>query len=366
MSLTEVQPEQLKAILARAETLKQQRLDEDKCRDDFEHFSQFLQIRPKAGSLVPFNLNSAQRKILRAIEEQREKTGRVRTVILKGRQVGCTTLIAGMHFHQMIYKPGLRTAIIAHERQASSNIREMIGRFYDHLPDDRKPAIATANQQELTFDKLDSGFLIYVAGLEGSGRSATVQCLHASEVAQWKNLEEQWASMMQTVPDLPGTSVILESTAFGHNSFYQLWQRSVAGETDYMPIFISWAMMEEYRRKVDDDFRMTAEEARLAELHSLDREQIAWRRAKIRELRGEEYFQQEYPLEPSEAFVSTGHDSFISAALVLRARKEKIEPYGALVVGVDPASMGPDATGVAYRQGHRVLKTERYRGLTTI
>jgi len=172
--------------------------------------------------------------------------------------------------------------------------------------------------------------------------------------------------MMQTVPDLPGTSVILESTAYGHNSFYQLWQRSVAGETDYMPIFISWAMMEEYRRKVDDDFKMTAEEAKLAELHNLDVEQIAWRRAKIRELRGEEYFQQEYPLEPSEAFVSTGHDSFIAAALVLRARKEKIEPYGALVVGVDPASMGPDATGVAYRQGHRVLKTERYRGLTTM
>src|SRR5262249_5245267 len=89
-------------------------------------------------------------------------------------------------------------------------------------------------------------------------------------------------------------------------------------------------------------------------------------RAKIRELRGEEYFRQEYPLEPSEAFVATGRDSFIKAELVLRARKEKIEPYGRLEVGIDPASMGPDSTGVAYRQGHRVLKTERYRGLTTM
>src|SRR5262249_46949807 len=223
-----------------------------------------------------------------------------------------------------------------------------------------------SNAHQLTFDKLDSGFLIYVAGLEGSGRSATVQCLHGSEVAQWDNLEEQFASVLQAVPDQDGTSVILESTAYGHNSFYHLWQRAVAGETDYTPIFISWKMMPEYRRKVDGDFKMTAEEAKLAELHNLDAEQIAWRRAKIRELRSEEYFQQEYPLEPSEAFVSTGHDSFIPAALVLRARKEQIEPYGALVVGIDPASMGPDATGVAYRQGHRVLKTERHRGLTTM
>src|SRR5215831_3527193 len=194
MSLTEVQPDQLKAILARAETLKQQRLDEDKCRDDFEHFSQFLQIRPKGGSLVPFVLNPAQQKILHAIEEQRAKTGRIRTIILKGRQVGCTTLVAGLHFHRMVYSPGLRTAIMAHERQASSNIREMLQRFYDQLPEDRKPAIAVSNAHQLTFDKLDSGFLIYVAGLEGSGRSATVQCLHGSEVAQWDNLEEQFAS----------------------------------------------------------------------------------------------------------------------------------------------------------------------------
>src|SRR6516225_5291549 len=67
MSLTEVPPEQLTAILARAEALKQQRLDEDKSKTDFEYFSQFLQIRPKAGSLVPFILNSAQRKVLCAI-----------------------------------------------------------------------------------------------------------------------------------------------------------------------------------------------------------------------------------------------------------------------------------------------------------
>src|SRR5262249_21051867 len=103
MSLTEVPPEQLTAILARAEALKQQRFDEDKCRDDFEHFSQFLQIRPKGGSLVPFVLNPAQQKILRAIEEQRARTGRIRTIILKGRQVGCTTLVAGLHFHRMVY-----------------------------------------------------------------------------------------------------------------------------------------------------------------------------------------------------------------------------------------------------------------------
>jgi len=172
MSLTEVPPQQLKAILARAETLKQQRLDEDRRRDSFEFFSRYLQIRPKTGALAPLTLNAAQLKICRALEEQRAQTGRNRAIILKGRQIGCSTLIAAMNFHRMIHEPGLRTAIIAHERHASANLSEIIRRFYEHLPEDMKPPIATANAQSLLFDKLDSGFLIYVAGLEGAGRSA--------------------------------------------------------------------------------------------------------------------------------------------------------------------------------------------------
>ena len=36
---------------------------------DLEYFSQYLTIRSKIGSLAPFNLNPAQRKLHRRIEE---------------------------------------------------------------------------------------------------------------------------------------------------------------------------------------------------------------------------------------------------------------------------------------------------------
>ena len=48
-------------------------------------------------------------------------------------------------------------------------------------------------------------------------------------------------------------------------------------------------------------------------------------------------FSQEYPLIASEAFISSDFDSFITPDLVLRARREVIEPYGPLMIGVDPA-----------------------------
>jgi hypothetical protein len=118
--------------------------------------------------------------------------------------------------------------------------------------------------------------------------------------------------------------------------------------------------------KVPDEFNMTAEEKGLAELHGLDRDQICWRRRKIGELRSEDLFKREYPLTPEEAFMASSFDSSITSDLVLRARKEDIEPYGPLIVGVDPAGKGADSSAIAWRRGHCIVKTERRRGLDTM
>ena len=77
-------------------------------------------------------------------------------------------------------------------------------------------------------------------------------------------------------------------------------------------------------------------------------------------------FSQEYPLTPSESFISSTFDSFIPAELVIRARREKVECYGPLVIGVDPAGMGADRTSIAWRRGHVIVKVESRRGLDTM
>ena len=171
---------------------------------------------------------------------------------------------------------------------------------------------------------------------------------------------------MQTVPDLSATEIIIESTANGYNDFHSTWRKAEAGESEFMPVFLPWSLDPDYRREVDGDFSMTADEAKLAELHALSKEQIAWRRSKIAQLGSAEYFSQEYPLIASEAFISSDFDSFIPAALVVKARKEQAEAYGPLIVGVDPAGMGPDRTSIAFRKGRCITKIESRRGLDTM
>src|SRR5262249_41847121 len=260
-------------------------------RTDLPYFAEHaLKLRPKTGALVPFRFNAAQLKLHEAIEKQKAETGRVRVVCLKARQLGISTYIAARLFHRTITSPGLRTVIIGHERRTSSNLFQIVKRFYDNLPDDLKPTVGTSNAEELLFDRLDSGYMVSVATNEGAGRSATAQLLHASEVAFWPDLEAQMAALMQVVPDIDGTEIILESTACGYNSFHGQWRKAEAGESEFLPVFLPWSIDPDYRRPVSTDFVIDADEKVLAELHGLDNQQINWRRAKIAQLGSGEYF----------------------------------------------------------------------------
>jgi hypothetical protein len=77
---------------------------------------------------------------------------------------------------------------------------------------------------------------------------------------------------------------------------------------------------------------------------------------------------QEFPLIASEALISSSFDSFILPALVVKARKQRIEDdFGwGLIVGVDPAGMGPDRTSIAWRRGRRIMKVESRRQMDTM
>ena len=336
-------------------------------RSDVPYFAAHaLKLRPKAGPLESFVFNPAQLRLHEIAEKQKRKTGRVRLIVLKARQLGISTYIAARFFHKTINNPGQRTIIIGHERRASSNLFEIVKRFHANMSDDLRPSTGVSNAEELIFDRIDSGYLVSVASNDGAGRSATAQALHCSEAAFWPDLEMQFASLLQTVPDADGTEIILESTACGYNSFHQLWRKAEAGDSDFLPVFLPWSIDPNYRRSVAPDFAMDADEKALVELHGLDAEQIAWRRSKIGQLGSGQWFSQEYPLTASDAFISSTFDSFIGADLVIKARREQVEAHGPLIIGVDPAGMCADRTAVAWRQGRCITKIESRRGLDTM
>ena len=337
-------------------------------KDDLVHYAdKCLRIRTKAGAVAPLVLNRAQRFIHERLEEQRTRTGRVRALILKGRQQGVSTYVGGRYYHRVTHGRGQRVFILTHEDAATQNLFEMVERFHEHCPELMRPSTGAANAKELNFDLLDSGYKVGTAGTKGVGRSSTIQLFHGSEVAFWPHAETHVAGVLQAIPDEPGTESILESTANGMgNFFHNEWRSAERGEGDYQAIFVPWFWQEEYRRPVPDGFRRDEAETVLADLHGIDDGQLAWRRNKIVELKDASLFMQEYPNNAAEAFQMSGHDSFIRPELVARARKHSAEPSGPLVIGFDPAWTGGDRHSMARRRGRKLLKVESRSKLDTM
>lgn len=195
---------------------------------------------------------------------------------------------------------------------------------------------------------------------------------HNSEVAFWPNAQHIMAGLGQTLPLLPGSEAILESTANGlANLFHGMWTLAVAGKSDYMAVFIPWFIQQEYRREVPPDFELTPEEQEYQETFGLDDEQMAWRQAKTNtDFKGDAaWFDQEYPATPDMAFQRVGHRAIVNTLAVARARKidsKTIQAVGAHVIGVDPARFGDDDTAIIHRRGRKAWGLEKINGLDTM
>ena len=298
------------------------------------YVQRFLVIIDKAGRLVPLVLNEPQRRLYEVIKREWAAGRPVRIIILKARQMGFSTITAAIIFWLAATAHAVRCMVVAHKDEATDNLFQMYRRFYENLPEPVRPSLQASNAKELVFDKasrsqqgqgLGSRIRCATAGGLGVGRGYTLKALHLSEVAFWPGKKAQTLlGLLQAVPDLPGTLVIMESTANGFEEFKSRWDDAVQaqreGREGYIPIFFAWHEMKEYRRKVPKGFTLTQEEAQLAETYGLDLQQIAWRRWAIENLCGGDVdqFKQEYPASPEEAFISTGRCVFDKAALVLR------------------------------------------------
>jgi len=320
-----------------------------------------LRIRTKAGGLYPFVLNASQRELHDRIEDQRARTGRVRIIVLKGRQQGVSTYVDGHHYHRVTHRKGARALLLAHQEQSSQALYAMVQRFHENCPAAVRPETGTANAKELLFSKLDSGYRVATAGAREVGRGETLQYVHGSEVAFWTNAEEHMAGLMQAVPEDGDTEIILESTANGMgNAFHQQWVSAVKGESAFEAVFLPWHMHEEYQAAPPPGWLCPEAWREYGEAHGLPIDRVYWAWRKSRDMGRatgasdeEPYwsFRQEYPASADEAFQTSGSRPFIPTEAVSAARKRKFIGAGPVIIGVDPARGGGDKTAVIDRQG---------------
>ena len=335
-------------------------------QSDLTYFSKHcLRIRDKAGALLPLNFNKAQTYLHARLEEQRRRTGKVRAVLVKGRQQGCSTYVAARFYHRASLNSGISAFILAHIAESTDHLFKMVGRYYDNAPEPIKPGVKIANRRNLEFEGIHSQYSVGTAGSENVGRSMTFQLFHGSECAFWPNTDEIMTGVLQGVADVPGSEIIFESTANGMgNLFHKMAINGLDPESEFMTVFIPWFWQDEYVKPVPTNFEPTEEEVHIAQTYNLTEQQIYWRRRKIQDVFGGELwkFQREYPCSLQEAFITSG-ETLISGEYVDKARKAKVkDPIAPLVMGVDPARSG-DRTVIVLRRGRQVVNKFTYTNM---
>lgn len=314
------------------------------------YIENFLKIRDKTASIVPFKLNPAQQIVMDMIKEDDKQNRPKRYIVLKARQMGLSTLFEGLIFHDTANNENKNALIIAHEESASSNLFQMSKLYYENLPDLIRPMKKYSNGKILSFESpetdeklksanpgLRSKISIATAGAGEVGRSSTIHSLHVSELAFFPDPKTTMLGLLQAIPDQPNTLVVLESTANGVGDyFHEMWQKAVRGENEFTPVFLPWFIDPLYTRP----FRTKAEkeqlldeisventdmsgnkvrtyEYELMKKHELTLEQLNWRRYTMaNKCQGdEELFMQEYPSTPEEAFISSGRPKFAVKSL---------------------------------------------------
>lgn len=293
-----------------------------------QYIEKYIKIRDKSGKIIDLKINKGQQKLYDAIKKQHNEGKPIRIIVLKARQIGFSTLTESIIFKNTATKFNVNSGIITHKEEATTNLFNMSKRMYDNLPDDMKPSLKRSNAKELIFDNdegtgLKSKIKCMTAGSSGVGRSDTFNYLHISELAFWgNNAKETTIGLFQAVPNLPNTMIVIESTANGFEYFKELWDMAVKGESDFIPVFVGWNELTDYKMPYTG-FELTDYEKNLQRIYNLSLEQLSWRRWCIKNNCGgdEQQFKQEYPINPQEAFISSGNCVFDKEIVINRIQE---------------------------------------------
>lgn len=294
-----------------------------------------FKIRNLDGQIVPFEPSPAQVDLFETVEKLQnfDSAEQVRLMYLKARRVRMSTAIAALLSKIVYFVPGQTCIVVAHNLQAAADIFAYYRTFHETY-DPVAGRLKILRIERMTGGdspslELEGGGWIRVHSATSSivPRGMSVRFLHMSETAFWPNPGKLLAGLLQGVPNDRHTMVFDESTANGRGTpHHQDWMRRSTGrEGSWRTRFFGWnrnpinrmVLLPGEAAEIQSTLGLDPFEREHFEHFNLSLEQIKWRRHTIRTLcnGSAATFQQEYPINAEEAFLSSGRSRFSSAVL---------------------------------------------------
>ncbi len=311
---------------------------------NFYDFCNQLKIETKEQGLRKMdNLLGTQTYVMEEIDKGL-KQGIHFYVILKGRQLGITTISLALDLYWHYIHNGLNGTLVTDTEENRDMFRGTLGGYMEGLPKTHKIPILAHNRNSLSL-KNRSRIFYQVAGLRAKGslgRGKGITFLHGTETSSWGD-EEGLASLLASLAETnPKRLYIFESTARGFNMFHDMYVEAKKARSQ-RAIFCGWWRNELYMSDPNSDIyrvywdgKLTGEEKEwvrdIKKLYGVEinSRQIAWWRWKMAEgIRDESLMYQEFPPTEDYAFVMTGTSFFSNSRCTdaVKALRKKSPDY---------------------------------------
>jgi len=254
-------------------------------------------------------------------------------VILKGRQLGITTISLALDLYWQFTHPGWQGTLVADTEENRDMFRSTLAMYLEGLPKEYKIPLVAHNRNQMVLKNRSRLFYQIAGNKSRLGQGKAITYLHGTETASWGN-EEGLASLIASLAEKnPERLYMFESTAQGFNMFHDMYKTAKKAKTQ-RAIFCGWWRNEYYSVPADSniykvywDGKLTGEEKEwhkdIKKLYGfeINSRQMAWWRWKMYEgIKDDALMYQEFPPTEDYAFVMTG-TSFFSHTRCTEAAK---------------------------------------------
>jgi Terminase large subunit, T4likevirus-type, N-terminal len=203
-----------------------------KCARSASYFmKKYCMIQHPTKGKIPFHLYPYQEDSLQEFQEND------RCIILKSRQLGISTLIAGYALWMILFQNDKNCLVVAIDQNTSKNLVTKVKVMFDNLPSWLKLKAVESNKLSI---RLSNGSQIKAVSSTGtSGRSEALSLVIIDEAAFVDGAEELWASLQQTL-STGGQGILLSTPNGTGNFFHKMWTKAEAGENKFKTLRLPW------------------------------------------------------------------------------------------------------------------------------
>ena len=204
-----------------------------KCGKDSQYFiNNYAKIAHPMHGLIPFKTYPFQDDLLGDFDDYRFN------VILKGRQLGISTITAAYICWMLLFYRDKNVLVIATKFQTAANLVKKVKSMMLYLPPWLQ--IASIKIDNRTSFVLTNGSEVKASSTSGdAGRSEALSLLVIDEAAHVEGLDDLWTGLYPTL-STGGRCIALSTPNGVGNWFHKTYVEAESGVNDFHPVVLPW------------------------------------------------------------------------------------------------------------------------------